>query len=178
MFGYTSYDAIPLFEDIKFKQRTTDEPLLHYLLFRFVLVFNHFNNELYLFEHLLPGQESELDQLLTSIRQRAVSTFPFALKGEETTNFSDEDFLERIEKAKKHVFRGDVFQMVLSRKFSQSYTGDDFNVYRALRSVNQAIFIRSFVCRNNTLHYQAGCGIVADSQPQSELQEVHNKLGR
>ena len=43
--------------------------------------------------------------------------------------------------------------------------------------INTAITIRSFLSKDNTLHYQAGAGVVAASQPQSELEEVHNKLG-
>ncbi|MEO6133494.1 MAG: anthranilate synthase component I family protein [Saprospiraceae bacterium] len=144
LFGYTSYDAIPLFEDIRFKNQNFDLPLLQYHLFRYIIVFNHFNNELYVIEHTEEEQESGINLILDLIANRAVTKFPFSVRGEETSNFSDADFLQNILKGIKHCHLGDVFQIVLSRKFRQSFRGDEFNVYRALRSINPSPYLFYF----------------------------------
>lgn len=143
-FGYTSYDAIPLFEKIKFRHQDFDLPLIQYHLFRFIIVFNHFNNELYILEYLLDDEESELKFVEDVITDRSVPQFSFSAFGEEEANITDEDFLQKIEAGKKHCFAGDVFQVVLSRKFRQKFKGDEFNVYRALRSINPTPYLFYF----------------------------------
>ncbi len=144
LFGYTAYDAIPLFEDIEFKNQSVDLPLIQYHVYRFIIVFNHFNNELYLIEHLLPGEGSGISYVSDLIANRAVTQFPFSTTGAESSNFSDAAFLEKIVKGKAHCFRGDVFQVVISRKFKQAFIGDEFNVYRALRSINPSPYLFYF----------------------------------
>ncbi|MEO7176011.1 MAG: anthranilate synthase component I family protein [Saprospiraceae bacterium] len=144
LFGYTTYDAIPLFEEIEFKNQSFDLPLMQYHLYRYIVVFNHFNNELYLIQHLQSGEEASLSYLSDLIANRAITQFPFATKGGQTSNFSDTAFLEKIEIGKAHCFRGDVFQVVMSRKFQQSFIGDEFNVYRALRSINPSPYLFYF----------------------------------
>ncbi len=144
LFGYTSYDAVPLFEDISFTNQSFDLPLIQYHLFRHIIVFNHFNNELYLLEHLQEGETSEIQQIHDLISNRAVTLFKFFTNGHESSNFLDSDFLKKIETGIKHCFLGDVFQVVLSRKFHQSFRGDEFNVYRALRSVNPSPYLFYF----------------------------------
>ncbi len=144
LFGYTSYDAIPLFEEIKFKNQSFDLPLIQYHLFRYIIVFNHFNNEMYLLEHLQIGEESNIQRIHDLISNRAVTQFKFSTQGDESSNFSDEDFIRKIVKGKEHCFLGDVFQVVLSRKFRQAFRGDEFNVYRALRSINPSPYLFYF----------------------------------
>lgn len=166
LFGYTSYDAIPCFEDISFTNEDFDLPLIQYHLFRHLIVFNHFNNELYLIEHTLEGQESELPNIEAYIKHRAVSEFDFETQGNERSNFSDEDFLEKINIGKKHCFRGDVFQVVLSRKFKQDYLGDEFNVYRALRSINPSPYL---------FYFDYGNFKIFGSSPEAQLVIAENK---
>jgi anthranilate synthase component I len=144
LFGYTSYNAIPLFEDITFQDQDFDLPLIQYHLFRYVIVFNHFNNELYLIEHIQDHEESNIKQINDLISNRAITQFSFTTDGEETSSFTDEEFLEKIKIGKKHCFLGDVFQVVLSRKFRQAFKGDEFNVYRALRSINPSPYLFYF----------------------------------
>ncbi|NEN24904.1 anthranilate synthase component I family protein [Cryomorpha ignava] len=144
LFGYTSYDAIPLFGDIEFQNQSFDLPLMQYHLFRYVVVFNHFNHELYILEHLLEGEESDIEDLSAMVFSRAVSQFKFSASDEETCNFSDDDFLEKIKKGITHCHRGDVFQVVFSRKFAREFKGDEFNVYRALCSINPSPYLFYF----------------------------------
>ena len=144
LFGYTSYDAIPLFEDIEFKNQSFNLPLIQYHLFRYTIVFNHFNNELFILENLLPNEESNLKEIQDLLINRSVTTFHFKKSAEETSNFTNEEFLKKIAIGQEHCFKGDVFQVVLSRKFKQQFQGDEFNVYRALRSINPSPYLFYF----------------------------------
>lgn len=144
LFGYIQYDAIPLFQPVRFKQKDNDTPVVHYQFFQNMIVINHFNNELFMIEHLHSSANSKQSEIDTLLLQRTLSTFPFEQLNTETSNHTDEDFLASILKAKEHCQQGDVFQMVLSRKFFQQYKGDDFNVYRALRSINPSPYLFYF----------------------------------
>lgn len=144
LFGYTSYDAIPFFEKIEFKSNDFNLPLIQYHLFKYLIVFNHFNNELYLVEHLLEGETSTIQSLQNLITNKAIANFSFKKTGEESSNFTDENFIKKIEIGKKHCFLGDVFQVVFSRKYRQKFEGDEFNVYRSLRSINPSPYLFFF----------------------------------
>jgi anthranilate synthase component 1 len=160
LFGYTSYDAIPLFEDIAFRHRDFDLPLMQYHLFRYLIVFNHFNNELYVLEHLLPGEASTMTYVLDLIAHRAVTQYPFRPSGEEVPDGSAEEFLDLIATGQQHCYRGDVFQVVLSRSFRQAFLGDEFNVYRALRSVNPSPYL---------FYFDYGVFKIFGSSPEAQL---------
>jgi anthranilate synthase component 1 len=148
-FGYISYDAVPHFEDIQLK--TTEQsrtiPVAIYKLFRFVIAINHFKDEMYLYENSIVGQQnSEItsNAIEAIIRNKNIPKYPFKLNGTEHANCSDEYFLKILKQGQWHCFRGDVFQIVLSRRYSQSFTGDDLNVYRALRSINPSPYLFYF----------------------------------
>lgn len=160
LFGYTAYDAIPLFEPIQLQHPPMDVPLIHYQLFRFLLVFDHFKNVLYFVENRLENSPSELDALQELLVNPTVATFPFRTVGEEQSNGTDEAFLTTIEKGKAHCYRGDVFQIVLSRQFEQAFQGDDFNVYRALRSVNPSPYL---------FYFDYGSFKIMGSSPEAQL---------
>lgn len=150
LFGYTSYDAVRHFEDVKLTKLGTSEiniPEMQYYFYEFVIAINHFNDELYIFQHHIEGMPTgtdDIESIITFINNRNIPTFHFKTVGAETSNFTDEQFLDILQKGKDHCFRGDVFQIVLSRRFSQAYEGDDFNVYRALRSVNPSPYLFYF----------------------------------
>ncbi len=144
LFGYTSYDAVALFEDIHLNHVTSDHPLIQYHLFRYIIVFNHFNNELYFSELVGENEKSSMFELLWLLANRSIPRFAFSVNGEETSNQTDVEFLSIVEAGKIHCHRGDVFQVVLSRKFRQGFRGDEFNVYRALRSVNPSPYLFYF----------------------------------
>lgn len=144
LFGYIQYDAIPLFQPITFKEVQQEIPVVHYQFFQNMIVFNHFNNELFVIEHLHVNALSQKNEINRLLQQRTLSTFPFEEQENETSNYTDEQFLRAINKGKEHCQRGDVFQIVLSRKFTQPFKGDDFNVYRALRSINPSPYLFYF----------------------------------
>lgn len=147
IFGYSSFDAVQYFETIKFRHTKKDRygiPDLKYNFFRYIVAFNHFNNDLYIIENLIDGQESQLDLIESLVRSRKITTFHFEAGNDEDSNISDDEYMNLVTLGKKHCYRGDVFQIVMSRQFSQGYKGDDFNVYRALRSVNPSPYLFYF----------------------------------
>ncbi|SFH88778.1 anthranilate synthase component I family protein [Halpernia frigidisoli] len=146
LFGYTSYDAIPFFDKIKFKEQSEENkiPLLRYRFYQFIIAINHFNDEMFLIENKIKGLKSDISKIENLINQKNAPIFPFNKVDEEKSNLTDEEYRENVEKAKKHCFRGDVFQLVLSRRFQQKFQGDDFNVYRALRNINPSPYLFYF----------------------------------
>ena len=144
LYGYTAYDAIPFFDTIEFKEGSPIIPLMRYRLYQYVLAFNHFKDELYICENRMEGMESELDALVGYIKSKDVPQYPFSLKGEERSNQTDDQYREAVKKGIQHCMRGDVFQIVLSRRFRQSFQGDEFNVYRSLRNINPSPYLFFF----------------------------------
>ncbi len=151
LFGYMAYDAVQCFEDIELKAARLAEttiPLMFYQVFRYVIAINHFKNELYIFEHRYveepPQEDTGIHYLESLIRNKNFPFYSFRPDAAETSNFTDAEFLEVLEHGKAHCQRGDVFQIVLSRRFSKHFQGDEFNVYRALRSINPSPYLFYF----------------------------------
>ena len=147
LFGYTAFDAVQFFDTISLTKANNTEPaipLMRYRLYQYVIAFNHFKDEIFICENLIPGIESDLAVVESLIRSKDVPVFPFKARGEETSNMTDEAYKEMVQKGIQRCMRGDVFQIVLSRRFQQSFTGDEFNVYRSLRSVNPSPYLFFF----------------------------------
>lgn len=145
MFGFTAYDAVQYFEDITIskKEHSIEIPELYYAVYQNIIAINHFKNEAYIFAHCYKS-ESNIDAIDHLIKVQNFSSYDFESKGRISSNLSDEEFKSDVERAKKHCARGDVFQLVLSKKFQQDFKGDDFNVYRALRSINPSPYLFYF----------------------------------
>lgn len=146
LFGYTTYDAVRFFDRIQMeeKQEAPVIPLMRYRLYQYVIAINHFKDELYICENHVEGIDSELPLVESLIRSKDVPVFPFQVNGVETSNMSDSDYMEMVQKGIKSCLRGDVFQIVLSRRFQLGFSGDEFNVYRALRNVNPSPYLFYF----------------------------------
>ncbi|MFT4033271.1 MAG: anthranilate synthase component I family protein [Siphonobacter sp.] len=150
LFGHMTYDSVEYFEDIEIQPKSPESaiPQIVYYVYRYVIVFNHFKNEVYLFEHqygdAISKQAEGLNQLEFLIQTPKTSSGTFHLKGEEQTNRTDDEMREVVNKCIEHCLRGDVFQIVPSRRFSRQYEGDDFQVYRALRSINPSPYLFYF----------------------------------
>ncbi len=147
LFGYTTFDAVQFFDTIQLHTAAGAEPtipLMRYRLYQYVIVFNHFKDELFICENLVPGLDSELSIVESLIKSKDVPVFPFKSQGEESSNMTNEEYKEMVQKGIQRCLRGDVFQIVLSRRFQQRFTGDEFNVYRALRSVNPSPYLFFF----------------------------------
>jgi anthranilate synthase component 1 len=117
---------------------------MRYRLYQYVIVINHFKDELFICENKISGIESDVAVVESLIKSKDVPVYPFAAKGEENSNISDEEYKEMVKKGIASCHRGDVFQIVLSRRFQQKFTGDEFNVYRALRSINPSPYLFFF----------------------------------
>lgn len=146
LFGHISYDAVQYFEDIEIrgKSEETEIPSIRYFVYRYVLAFNHFNNQLAYYSHTYDGSEPSFDAILNTMDQPADVLIKFARQGEEISNLTEDQTREIVNICIKHCLRGDVFQIVPSRRFSQVFQGDDFQVYRALRSVNPSPYLFYF----------------------------------
>ena len=147
LFGYSTFDSVQFFETIEFnkdKQNGNTIPLMRYRFYQYIIAINHFKDELYLCENVVEGIDSEFDLIESLIRQKDVPSYSFKADGEEKSNLTNEQYMDIVEKGKQHCFRGDVFQVVLSRAFQQKFKGDEFNVYRALRSINPSPYLFFF----------------------------------
>jgi len=145
LFGYIAYDAVRYFESVGIskKEQSLDIPDMYYAIYQNIIAFNHFKNEAYIFSHCYEKEDNiaTIEHLLQS---RNFTTYNFQIDGERESNLDDEQFKQNVALAKKHCYRGDVFQLVLSRRFMQKFKGDEFNVYRALRSINPSPYLFYF----------------------------------
>jgi len=145
LFGYMAYDAVRYFEDVKVskKENSVAIPDIYYAVYKNIIAINHFKNEAYIFSNCYDSESnvSEIEQILNV---KNFASYNFTLNGAVASNLEDDDFKEHVKLAKKHCQRGDVFQLVLSRRFSQGFKGDEFNVYRALRSINPSPYLFYF----------------------------------
>ncbi|MEP6927596.1 MAG: anthranilate synthase component I family protein [Ginsengibacter sp.] len=170
LFGYTAYDAIQFFETIKLKTPeaphfggnfgAAEIPLVRYRLYQYVIVINHFKDELFICENHIKGIESEVDIVESLIKSKDVPAYPFASLENESSSLTDEDYITMVKKGMAGCARGDVFQVVLSRRFQQRFSGDEFNVYRALRNINPSPYL---------FYFDYGDYRLFGSSPESQL---------
>lgn len=147
LYGYTSYEAIQFFETVpaaNFKTEDSSIPLMRYRMYQYVIAINHFKDELFICENKIENLPSELDKLTSVIRSKDVPVYPFKKTGNEKSNMTDDDYKNIVQQGIAHCHRGDVFQIVLSRRFEQRFIGDEFNVYRALRNINPSPYLFFF----------------------------------
>lgn len=169
LFGYIAYDAVRYFEDVEINTREASIPDILYKLYRYVIVVDHFSNELTLFEisdRELSSENNGLHKLEQIIFSNRFATYKFSITDQEVSNVTDEEFVKMVDKGKEHCFRGDVFQIVLSRRFTSGFKGDEFNVYRALRSINPSPYLFYFDYGNFKLF---------GSSPEAQLQVQNGK---
>ena len=144
LFGYTSFNAVRYFENIDVKdeiQAKNDAPDLLYILYKTVIVFDHHNSTL---KVVTLGDDKEIDNVLKAMNKANVKAYDFHPVGDVHSTLTDDEHRENIRRGIQHCLRGDVFQIVLSRRFIQQYEGDDFKLYRALRSINPSPYLFYF----------------------------------
>ena len=144
LYGFTTFNAVRYFENIPVKDTTmekNDAPDIYYIMYKNIIVFDHFNNTMQL---ITLGEEAELDALMKAINKANVKPYDFHSVGETTSTLTDEEHKANIRRCIQHCLRGDVFQIVVSRRFVQKYEGDDFKLYRALRSINPSPYLFYF----------------------------------
>ncbi len=145
LFGYIAYDGVKYFENLDLSKKEGDLqiPELYYAVYQNIIAINHFNNEAYIFDHSF-NSSNNLEQIEQLLKVKNFASYHFSAEGDAVSNETDEGYMEKVLQAKEHCQRGDVFQLVLSRRFSQEFKGDEFNVYRALRNVNPSPYLFYF----------------------------------
>lgn len=148
LFGYFTWNTVQHFEDIKFTSTApADEtiPTMQYHVYRYIIAIDHFKNEITLFKNVFNNDgNDDLTKIEYLIQNKNFPEYSFQVRGEEESNLSNEGFMAMVEQLKKHIYRGDVFQIVPSRAFKQGFLGDEFNVYRCLRSINPSPYLFYF----------------------------------
>jgi len=176
IFGYSTFDAVQYFEDIKFDPEKDQHltPHMRYDFFRFIFVFDHYHHELHLIENVPHGEASQMATVRQLAEDRDYRISNFKTVGEETSQLTNEDYMDMVTKAKAHCKRGDVFQLVLARRYKQSFEGDEFNVYRALRAINPSPYL---------YYYDYGDYKIFGSSPEAQIKvsdgvaEIHPIAG-
>jgi len=149
IWGYFTHEAVEHYETIKLKKSTDDIrkiPVMQYHIYRYIIAIDHFKNELHIFQNQPEGQPGNggLEKMEYLIKNKNFPEYHFQVNGEEKSALTGDEFIAIVEKMKQHIFRGDVFQIVPSRPFSRQFLGDEFNVYRALRSINPSPYLFYF----------------------------------
>jgi anthranilate synthase component 1 len=148
LFGYFTWNAVQHFEDISLTATAPEQetiPVMQYHVYRYIIAVDHFRNEITLFNNSFNGEENvDLEKIEYLIQNKNFPEYNFKIEGEESSNLTDQGFMDIVEKMKKHILRGDVFQIVPSRAFKQGFSGDEFNVYRCLRSINPSPYLFYF----------------------------------
>ena len=168
LFGYISYDSVKYFDRISIlNPKEINIPDILYDAFKYVIVFNHYNNELIIFEHLYgDDNKSEIDEIKNIVLGKPVNPFSFKKSKEEQTNVSDKEFKKLVDRGINHCKLGDVFQIVLSKRFYQDFQGDEFQVYRALRSINPSPYL---------FYFDYGSFKIFGSSPEAQIVIKNNK---
>ena len=163
--GYASFESVELMEDIDFPN-SRSIPDIRYAIYEFVLVFDHYHNELYIFQNSDEPDHQQIEHLLSLLKNPSISEYPFETVGQETSEISNDEMLAIFEKGKTHIQQGDVFQVVLSRKFMRRFTGDEFNVYRSLRNINPSPYL---------FYFDYGSYKLLGASPEAQLKVVDGK---
>jgi anthranilate synthase component 1 len=169
LFGYSTYDAVQYFETIKFKNQVKEEykiPEACYQYFKYIIAINHFKNLMYLIENLFEGEESQVERIERLLYTMNIATGRFSPLNGETSNITDDEYMKMVTKGKESCYRGDVFQIVLSRQYSQQFSGDEFNVYRALRSINPSPYL---------FYFDFGSFRILGSSPEAQIKIKEGK---
>ncbi|MDE7147113.1 MAG: anthranilate synthase component I family protein, partial [Duncaniella sp.] len=145
--GYTAYDAVRYFENVEIQRREErfdDVPDMYYVRYRYLIQVDHYKNEMTIVENCPEGTPSGTEELIAVLHNNNMAQYPFKAADDLESSMSDADFIEAVRKCVGHSLRGDVFQIVPSRRFSRSFSGDEFNVYRALRCINPSPYLFYF----------------------------------
>ncbi len=162
LYGFTGFEAVQYFDtfDFESKPKKDDIPDMNYSFYRFIVAINHFNDDLIILENIPEGDTSQIEDFKTLVFSEKIPQFKFKAIGNEQSAITDEDFLDLVKKGKDYCQLGEVFQIVFARRFSQSFKGDEFNVYRALRSINPSPYL---------FYYDYGNFKLFGSSPESQL---------
>jgi anthranilate synthase component 1 len=145
---------------------STQVPDMYYILFKYILVIDHFKNELTIVENLANDETSRMNEIVSHLDNRNYASYNFEPKGNELSDMTDKHYKQMVEQGIQHCKRGDTFQIVLSRRFGQPFAGDDFKVYRALRSINPSPYL---------FYFDFGSFRIFGSSPETHIQVKKGK---
>ena len=167
LFGYISHEAVSYFEDLDLDKNkdNLEIPDLYYGVYKYIVCVSLFNHEAHIFCHSI-NEKNDISIIDKLLMNDIPAKYSFIKKGEKVSNFTDNEFTDLVKKGKNHCFRGDVFQIVLSRRFSQGFYGDEFNVYRALRSINPSPYL---------FFFDYGSFKIFGSSPEAQIVIKNNK---
>ena len=167
LFGFIAHEAVAQFENLTLRKdkENLELPEIYYAVYQNIIAISLFNHEAHLFSHSYDGLNN-LDEIERILKKGNTTSYQFKKQGEKLSNLTDEEFISLVNKAKEHCFRGDVFQLVLSRQFSQGFSGDEFNVYRTLRSINPSPYL---------FFFDYGDYKIFGSSPEAQLVVEHGK---
>ena len=165
IFGYQSYSSVEYFEKIEFENfyEGDEIPIMKYRLYENIIVINTFNNEAYVISYNI--DKKIISKIISLIKSKKINQFKFKTNGKLESNIDDDEYKKMVEMGIKHCMRGDVFQIVLSRKFCQDFSGDEFTVYRHLRSINPSPYL---------FYFDYGDFKIFGSSPEAQL-IINNK---
>lgn len=169
LFGYTTYDAVRYFDKIDLNAPEVREykiPDFYYTFYKYIIAVNHFQNTLHIIENKINGYPGEVEKIKSLINSRNIAVYSFKPSDDEISDMSDGEYKKIVAKGREHCHRGDVFQVVMSRRFSRKFTGDEFNVYRALRSVNPSPYL---------FYFDFGSFKIFGSSPEAHLKISKSK---
>ena len=166
IFGYQSYSSVEYFEKIEFENSYEGDeiPIMKYRLYENIIVINTFNNEAHVISY--NTNKKIIKKIIGLIKSKKINQFKFKTNGKLESNIDDEEYKKMVEMGIKHCMRGDVFQIVLSRKFYQDFSGDEFTVYRHLRSINPSPYL---------FYFDYGDFKIFGSSPEAQLIINNNK---
>lgn len=165
--GYTAYDAVRYFDKVSISKQAPEFrgiPDIYYILYRFLVQVNHYKNQMTIVEHCPQGEPSRIDQVIAMIHNHNVPQYRFKAQGPATSTVTDQEYMDMVRRGINHCLKGDVFQIVPSRRFSQGFSGDEFNVYRALRCINPSPYL---------FYFDFGGFRVFGSSPETHLRIEH-----
>jgi len=167
LFGYSTYEAVTYFENIELKKNSENKiPDIYFQFYKYIIAINHTTNRIAIIEHIFNNEESNINFIEDKLKNKTVATYNFKARNNEETNITDEQYKHMVAKGKEHCLRGDVFQVVLSREFSRKFTGDEFNVYRALRSINPSPYM---------FYFDFGSFKLIGSSPEAQIKTENGK---
>ncbi len=169
LFGYSSYDAVKYYESININSPKKSQykiPEICYKYFKYIIAINHFKNLMYIFENLFENEDSNIDRVQRLLFTMNLTGTRFSSCDNEISNITDEEYMNLVTRGKESCYRGDVFQIVLSRQYSQEFTGDDFNLYRSLRSINPSPYL---------FYFDFGQYRIFGSSPEAQIKIIQNK---
>ncbi len=162
LYGFTGFEAVKYFDSFDFEtnQKTDDIPDMYYGFYKYIIAINHFNDELIIVQNVKEDESDDLNNIENLVFSQKLPEYKFETKGEEKSMIEDREFLELVKKGKEYCQQGEVFQIVFSRRFEQKFQGDEFNVYRALRSINPSPYL---------FYFDYGGFKLFGSSPESQL---------